>query len=59
MDRVARMLDLGVLLYKSHDSDHLCTLHCSIKTTTVLMSHRSDITLLREVALTISLYLLK
>lgn len=44
-----------MLLPKSH----LCTLHCNIKTTTVLMSHRCDITLLREVALTISLYLLK
>jgi len=53
------MLDLGILLSKTHDSDHLCMLHCIIKTTTALMSHRSDITLLREVALTISLYLLK
>jgi hypothetical protein len=59
MDKLARMPDVGVLLSKSHDSDHLCTLHCNIKTTTVLMSHRSDITLLHEVALTISLYLLQ
>jgi len=59
VDKLARMLDLGMLLSKSDDSDHLCTLHCNIKTTTALTSHRSDITLLREVALTISLYLLK
>lgn len=59
MDKLARMLDLGVLLSKSHGSDHLCMLHCNIKTTVVPMSHRSDVTLLREVSLTISLYLLK
>ena len=32
-DKLARMLDLGMLLSKSQDSDHLCMLHCNIKTT--------------------------
>ena len=32
-DKLARMLDLGMLLSQSHDSDHLCVPHCNIKTT--------------------------
>lgn len=62
MDKLAKMPDLSVPLPKSRDSNHLCTLLWNIKrskTTTVLMSQRSDNTLLCKVALTISLYFLK